>query len=168
MFNNKIHNKQHVCRWYNNRIVLLFSSSISRNRFGRLQPQLKHHHMRYIRRYNISAFRVFICTYNNIFTFDCRTAGAHVTTTFTSSNNLGLVITGLTEADVGTYTCTATYSNSEYLARSVMVDSFCKSLILIAMWYLSIYCYCCYIVLLLLCSIKTTSRGWTLPPNNIR
>ncbi|CAI6366710.1 unnamed protein product [Macrosiphum euphorbiae] len=52
------------------------------------------------------------------------TAGAHVTTTFTSSNNLGLVITGLTEADVGTYTCTATYSNSEYLVRSVIVDSF--------------------------------------------
>jgi len=47
-----------------------------------------------------------------------------VTTTFTSSNNLGLVITGLTEADVGTYTCTATYSNSEYLVRSVIVDSF--------------------------------------------
>ncbi|XP_015370369.1 PREDICTED: fasciclin-2-like [Diuraphis noxia] len=52
------------------------------------------------------------------------TAGAHVTTTFTSSNNLGLVITGLTEADVGTYTCTATYSNSEYLVRSVIIDSF--------------------------------------------
>ncbi|XP_050443303.1 fasciclin-2 isoform X2 [Adelges cooleyi] len=52
------------------------------------------------------------------------TAGAHVTTTFTSDNNLGLVITGLTEADVGTYTCTATYSNSEYLAHSVVVDSF--------------------------------------------
>lgn len=50
----------------------------------------------------------------------------HVTTTFTSSNNLGLVITGLTEADVGTYTCTAMYSNSEYLVRSVTVDSFCK------------------------------------------
>lgn len=52
------------------------------------------------------------------------TAGVHVTTTFTSSNNLGLVITGLTEADVGTYTCTAMYSNSEYLVRSVTVDSF--------------------------------------------
>ena len=71
-----------------------------------------------------------------ILTFDfCRyyrTAGAHVTTTFPSSNNLGLVITGLTEADVGTYTCTATYSNSEYLVRSVIVDSFCKSSKLIA------------------------------------
>ncbi|XP_025420023.1 fasciclin-2-like isoform X1 [Sipha flava] len=52
------------------------------------------------------------------------TAGAHVTTMVTSSNNLGLVITGLTEADVGTYTCTAMYSNSEYLVRSVVVDSF--------------------------------------------
>jgi len=58
--------------------------------------------------------------------YGCRTAGVHVTTTFTSSNNLGLVITGLTEADVGTYTCTAMYSNSEYLVRSVVVDSFCK------------------------------------------
>ncbi|XP_050547079.1 fasciclin-2-like isoform X1 [Daktulosphaira vitifoliae] len=52
------------------------------------------------------------------------TAGAHVTTTLTSDNNLGLIITGLTESDVGTYTCTATYSNSEYLSHSVVVDSF--------------------------------------------
>lgn len=52
-----------------------------------------------------------------------------MTTTYTSTNNLGLVITGLTEADVGNYTCTATYSNSEYLVQSVAVDSFCKYIV---------------------------------------
>lgn len=50
----------------------------------------------------------------------------HVTTTYTSNNNLGLVITGLTDSDAGTYTCTAMYSNSEYLVRSVTVNSFRK------------------------------------------
>lgn len=58
--------------------------------------------------------------------FHFRATGARVTTTSTNTNNLGLVITGLTEADVGSYTCTATYSNSEYLAQSVYLDSFGK------------------------------------------
>lgn len=116
-----------------------------------------------------------ILLYIIILTFDLccyRTAGAHVTTTFTSSNNLGLVITGLTEADVGTYTCTATYSNSEYLVRSVIVDSFCKSSKLIdrVLFCFGITTYYKLLLYIIFLSkfFKTISRGLMLPLNNIR
>lgn len=142
---NIIHNKQHVCR-YNNTIVLLFfrPEIVKSIRSPAVTIKISSNAILgniYIYIYRIFAFLFIglihilgvLCII--ILTFDLcryRTAGAHVTTTFTSSNNLGLVITGLTEADVGTYTCTATYSNSEYLVRSVIVDSFCKSSKLIA------------------------------------